>query len=84
MSDKRLLQELRRAVGRHHQVGLGDVGGWIGEGVGGWIGEGDLARAGFWDGQQHRSRSFAGVIDGAGRVTWWEVADEAGCQAVAA
>jgi hypothetical protein len=76
MSDKRLLQELRRAVGCFHDVGLADVGGWIGAG--------ELARAGFWDARERRARSFAGVEGEAGRLTWWEVADEAGCQAVAA
>ncbi len=66
MSDKSLLQELRRAVGRHHDVGLADVGGWIGAG--------DLARAGFWDAREGRPRTFAGVVDEAGRLTWWELA----------
>jgi len=67
MSDKPVLQELRETVGRTYNVGLGDVGGWV---------RGELALAGFWDGQEHRPRSFAGVVDAGGeRLTWWEVLD---------
>lgn len=79
MSDsKQMLQDLRQAVGRFHDVGLADVGGWLDGDAG------ELARAGFWDGREGRARSFAAVVDETGRLTWWEVADEAGCQAVAA
>jgi hypothetical protein len=63
--DKQVLQDLRLAVGRAHDVALGDVGGWL---------AGELALAGFWDPRAGRPRTFAGIVDASGeRLSWWEV-----------
>jgi hypothetical protein len=57
------IEDLRLAIGRAFDVGIGDVGAWTGE---------ERLWAGFYDGQKRRPRSFAAVVDEAGRITWWE------------
>ena len=60
------IEDLRVAIGRAFDVGIGDVGVWVGE---------ERLCAGFYDGRQRRPRSFAAVVDDeSGRIRWWEEA----------